>query len=142
ISFTDKVSVFAAGCESPTVTWRTTVCVRPGERAAYTAAPAPPAATTEAATGLQVSLRVVLLVERPHRVDVDPDPEAGRDGLEQRARERVLAPHELRQLRDGDRRAGDALRERGDVRVGRNLVREEPVAFVEDVVVVRDRLAD
>src|SRR5207237_10037910 len=83
-------------------------------------------------------LRVVLLGERADRVDVDEDPNACRERLEEVQPAR--AGDELGELRRGDRGAvGVGLGQDGATRAGREDVREQPVAFVEDEVVVRDR---
>src|SRR5439155_2813911 len=83
-------------------------------------------------------LRPVLLIERANRVDVDPDPEARRDRLEQGAAERVLASYDLLQLRESDWRPADPFGENGDARGCRHPVGQQPVTLVDDIVVVRD----
>ena len=83
----------------------------------------------------------VLLLDRAGGVHVDPHPDAGVERLEQL--HRGLPRHELRQLRDRDRRAVDVRlrREHADGRRRRDEIEVRPVALVDDVVVVRDRLA-
>src|SRR4249919_3861453 len=84
--------------------------------------------------------RVVLLLERVDRVVSDGDPEAGRDRLEERLRQRVLTAGDLCQLRDRDRSAVEvrARCQDANVRVRRNVVGIGTRALVDHVVVVRN----
>src|SRR5262245_33581172 len=95
--------------------------------------------------GGRAGLRLVLLVEREDQVRVvatDPDPEAGL-GLLQLAVPRVLAAHDLRQLGHGDRGGPDGavVDEYQDAGVRADGERQQLVRLVDDVVVVRERLA-
>src|ERR671929_1393322 len=106
MEFTDCVSVFAAGCESRTVTCRTTVCVRPGERAA--------------ATELEAGSQPALLAPVKGRTAQCPGEDPGRRRRAGRAR---VAPARARArgVRDRARggRARGARAARGGVAAGR-----------------------
>src|SRR4029453_2069551 len=81
------------------------------------------------------SLRVVLLVDREHRVRVlvaDPDPEAEALRVaEEFAVRRVLAGDDLAQLGDRDGRRIEPLRDDRHGRGGCHEVREETMRLVE-----------
>ncbi len=88
-------------------------------------------------------LRDVLLVDRADSVDVDADPHARVERLEQL--DRLLSVDELRELGHRDRRCAEARRialpgQNGDGGVRGHEVGQEPVTLFDSVVVVGDWL--
>ncbi len=86
----------------------------------------------------------VLLVDRADGVRVNSDPDARLQGLEQL--EVAPALDDLGQLRDLDRRRAQLRRvavpgQNCDMRVARDEVGQQLVTLLDDVVVVRNRLA-